>query len=164
MFVRTAGERDLEAIKALLAETWQATYTAIYGARRVDAITAQWHSVSSLKTQLTHPHSEFLVADDGVSIAGMAFAAATDGDSRVVWLRQLYVLPQRQGEGIGTMLLDEVERCFPEARTLRLEVEKENVSALGFYRARGLTDTDTQSGQALVQDGVAILVLEKPLA
>ena len=34
MFVRTAGERDLAEVRALLVETWHATYDAIYGAEQ----------------------------------------------------------------------------------------------------------------------------------
>ena len=35
VFVRTASERDLPAISALLAETWHATYDGLYGAAGV---------------------------------------------------------------------------------------------------------------------------------
>lgn len=159
MFVRTAGERDLEAIKALLAEAWHVTYDAIYGPQRVNEITAEWHSMAALRARLTHPNSEFLVADDGESIAGVAFAAAVD-DGKLVWLRQLYVRPEKQRNGIGTMLLEEVEQCFPEAHEIRLEVEKENTATVGFYRAWGFATIDTPQP---VQDGVSILVMEKPL-
>ena len=55
MFVRSAGERDLAAVRALLVETWHATYDAIYGAERVAAITDSWHSMGSLKARLTRP-------------------------------------------------------------------------------------------------------------
>ena len=51
MFVRTASERDLETIKALLVETWHATYDAIYGVERVNEITTEWHSVAALKAK-----------------------------------------------------------------------------------------------------------------
>ncbi len=140
MFVRTASERDLEAIKVLLAETWHATYDAIYGVERVKEITAEWHSVASLKARLTLPNSEFLVADDGKAIAGMAFAAATD-DPKVVMLRQLYVRPGKQRAGIGRMLLEEIEQCFPEVHKLRLEAEEANGQAIAFYLANGFRQT-----------------------
>lgn len=160
MFIRTAGERDLEAIKALLAETWHATYDAIYGRKRVNEITAEWHSMAALRRRLTHPHSEFLVADDGKAIAGMAFAASVD-EGRVVWLRQLYVLPAQQRRGIGAMLLDEVSESFPEASLIRLEVEAENLNAIGFYRAQGFIVSDTAE---TTQDEVSVVVMEKALA
>ncbi|WP_457153305.1 N-acetyltransferase family protein [Mesorhizobium sp. P5_C1] len=133
MFVRTAGERDLAAVRALLVETWHATYDAIYGAAKVTEITDGWHSISSLRSRLTRPNSEFLVADDGKLIGGMAFAEGVE----VIMLKQLYVLPSLQGRGIGGMLLDEVIESFPEARAIRLEVEEQNIRAIAFYEANG---------------------------
>ncbi|CCV06658.1 GCN5-related N-acetyltransferase [Mesorhizobium metallidurans STM 2683] len=134
MFVRTASERDLVAVKALLVETWHATYDAIYGVPKVTAITG--HSIASLRARLTRPNSEFLVADDGKRIGGMAFAAATT-DQKIILLNQLYVHPDCQRQGFGQALLEEVEACFPEARTLRVEVEEANAPAIAFYRSKG---------------------------
>ncbi|RVA45493.1 GNAT family N-acetyltransferase, partial [Mesorhizobium sp. M7A.F.Ca.CA.004.09.1.2] len=105
MFVRTAGERDLAAVRTLLVETWHATYDAIYGAAKVTEITDEWHSVASLRSRLTRPNSEFLVADDGKRIGGMAFAAAT-ADAKIILLNQLYVHPDCQRRGIRQALLD----------------------------------------------------------
>jgi ribosomal protein S18 acetylase RimI-like enzyme len=136
MFVRTASGRDIPAIRALLVETWHATYDAIYGVERVTEITDDWHSIASLTRRLTVPRSEFLVADDGKTLGGVAFAAA-DESGEVVMLRQLYVLPSLQGKGIGGLLLDEVEGSFPEANTFRLEVEQANERAIRFYQLRG---------------------------
>lgn len=136
MFVRTAGERDLAAVRALLVETWHATYDSIYGAAKVTEISDEWHSIASLKARLARPNSEFLVADDGKRIGGMAFAAATT-DAKIVMLNQLYVHPTCQRQGIGQALLEEVEASFPEARTLRVEVEEANAPAVAFYRAKG---------------------------
>lgn len=162
MFVRTASERDLEAVKELLAETWHATYDAIYGVERVNEITSQWHTLTSLKARLTQPNSEFLVADDGKTIAGVAFAAATD-DPKVVKLRQLYVLPAFQHKGIGSMLLEEIEDSFPEARTLRLEVEGANAPAIRFYEANGFTEIGQVGDCGASGSGIPALLFEKRL-
>jgi hypothetical protein len=48
MFVRSASERDLAEVRALLVETWHATYDAIYGDERVTEITDDWPSLASL--------------------------------------------------------------------------------------------------------------------
>lgn len=150
MFIRSAGERDLAAIRALLVETWHATYDAIYGAERVTAITDEWHSIPSLRARLSRPNSEFVVVDDGNRLCAMAFAAATS-DGKTVILQQLYVRPDSQRRGIGRMLLEEIEGCFPDATTIRLEVEPENAAAVAFYEAHGFRRTgvvDAAGGRA----------------
>ncbi|MBZ9998594.1 MULTISPECIES: GNAT family N-acetyltransferase [unclassified Mesorhizobium] len=163
MFVRTAGDRDLAAIRALLVETWHATYDAIYGAERVTEITDAWHSIASLKARLAKPNSEFLVADDGQRIGGMAFAEALDGGG-VVMLKQLYVQPRLQGRGIGGMLLDEIIESFPEARAIRLEVEEKNTRAIAFYQANGFVQTGRTDNCGSAQSAIPALVYERPLA
>ncbi|MBN9221615.1 MAG: GNAT family N-acetyltransferase [Mesorhizobium sp.] len=162
MFVRTAGDRDLAAIRALLVETWHATYDAIYGAERVTAITDEWHSIASLKARLTKPNSEFLVADDGKRIGGVAFAESVD-DGRTIALKQLYVLPDLQGRGIGGMLLDEVIESFPEARGIRLEVEAQNTRAVAFYEANGFVRSG-DAGEHAGASGEPTLVYRRALA
>ncbi|RWA64097.1 GNAT family N-acetyltransferase [Mesorhizobium sp.] len=161
MFVRTASERDLVAIRALLVETWHATYDAIYGVERVTAITDGWHSIASLKARLTRPNSEFLVADDGKRLGGMAFAAATT-DPKIVLLHQLYVHRACQRQGIGTALLDEIEVSFPEANKLRLEVEEVNAAAIAFYRSQGFASAG-KTADCGGGSGLPALILEKAL-
>lgn len=158
MFVRTASERDLGAIRSLLVETWHATYDAIYGAARVTEITDTWHSIPSLRERLTMPNSEFLVADDGKEIGGVAFGVADESGSTVI-LRQLYVLPRHQGRGIGGLLLDEIMESFPEARRIRLEVEPANARAVAFYLSHGFTES---ASKTVERPGAT--VMERPLA
>jgi ribosomal protein S18 acetylase RimI-like enzyme len=153
VFVRSAGERDLPAVRKLLVETWHATYDGIYGRERVAEITNEWHSLAALKASLRRPRAEFLVADDGSRIGGMAFAAATT-DPKVVTLHQLYVLPLFQRRGIGSDLLRETEDSFPDARMLRVEVERQNTAALAFWRANGFT----QTGEAAESGGTALAI------
>lgn len=160
MFVRTAGERDLQAVRALLVETWHATYDGIYGAEKVTAITDDWHSMASLNARLTRPNSEFLVADDGKILGGVAYAEA---DGETVVLRQLYVLPALQGRGIGGMLLDEVEASFPEARKLRLEVEEANVKAVAFYMSQGFARTGMTADCGGRGSGIPAAIYERPI-
>jgi ribosomal protein S18 acetylase RimI-like enzyme len=161
-FVRTAGERDLDAVRALLVETWHVTYDPIYGAEKVTQLTDSWHSIASLRNRLTRPSSEFLVADDGEHIAGMAFAAA-DREGKTVMLHQLYVLPSHQGHGIGGMLLDEILDNFPDAERIKLEVEEQNSRAIAFYRIYGFEQTGRTGEKGVAGSGIPALVFERTL-
>ncbi|MCR4266475.1 N-acetyltransferase [Nitratireductor sp. ZSWI3] len=161
-FVRTAGRRDLPAIRALLVETWHDTYDAVYGATRVTQITDDWHSLRALEVRLDNPNSEFLVADNGTALGGTAFACAEDG-GRTVMLRQLYVRPACQGQGIGTALLGEIEASFPEARDIRLEVEEANEGALRFYAMHGFSRIGETGNCGTDASGMPALILGKSL-
>ena len=163
MFVRTASERDLPALRDLLAETWHSTCNSIYGVDRVTEIIDDWHSIASLKARLVRPNGEFLVADDGQRIGGMAYAAATKVPA-VVMLHQLYVRPGLQRGGVGALLLREIEGSFPEARTIRLEVEPANAAAVAFYIANGFVEAGSTPNCGSADSDIPAMILEKRLA
>lgn len=148
MWVRTASARDLPAISQLLGTVWHQTYDGIYGAERVSEITASWHAVSALERQLKAPSSEFLVADDGKTISGMAYAR--QDAASVCKIHQLYVLEKFQGKGVGKLLLDEIEESFFDVREFSLEVDEKNDAAIGFYEYCGfkLTGKTENCGEA----------------
>lgn len=161
-FVRSASERDLKAVSALLGDAWHATYDTIYGRERVEAITRGWHSLPALKRDLARPASEFLVADSGREIGGTAYASVTAKD--VVTLHRLYVNPQLKGQGIGRDLLAEIETCFDGAKVMRLEVDPANAEAVAFYRAHGFAHVGTVEDRTGSESAIPAIVMERPLA
>ena len=162
-FVRSASVRDIPAIRDVLAETWRATYAPFYGAARVEDIIAEWHSEAAIKASLDRPHGEFLVADDGKMIGGVAFASYS-AETHIVFLHQLYVRPECQGMGIGRDLFAEIETCFPGAQSLTLEVDPGNEPAIAFYQAHGMTETGRTDNCAKGESGIPALILTKPLS
>ncbi len=62
LVIRDAEAADLPAVRALLVETWHATYDGIYGWQRVAEITNAWHSLENLGAQLGRENGAFLVA------------------------------------------------------------------------------------------------------
>lgn len=77
------------------------------------------------------------VAEDALGISG--FAAVT-----AEWLDGLYVLPARQGHGIGTALLGLVKSLRPKG--FGLWVFASNAPARGFYRRHGLLELEHTDG------------------
>lgn len=54
----------------------------------------------------------------------------------VIWIEELYVKPEYQGQGIGNEFFDWIELNIPAAR-YRLETEPENIRAKALYKRRG---------------------------
>jgi len=159
MWVRTASKRDISTISKLLGVVWHHTYDDIYGAQKVSQITAAWHNVKALEKLVNKPASEFLVADDGTNIVGMAFASQID-DIRVK-LFQLYVLPQYQGRGVGKLLLDEILESFFEAGEFLAEVEEKNAGAIGFYEKNGFVKSGVTKNCGQNGSGIPALIYTK---
>ena len=158
-FVRSATARDMAAVSQLLGETWHATYDPIYGEGRVSEITASWHNEAALRGRLGQPDSEFLVADDGTRLGGMAFARTASDDRTLLVLHQLYVHPDAQGQGVGTDLFNEIAGCFPQANRIRVEVEEANTRTVDFYVGFGFARVGATDGGL----GLAAIVMERPL-
>ena len=162
-FVRTATDRDVEPLRTLLTQSFHATYDGFYGPPKVAELIAAWHSPAEIKRRIQVKGGEYLVADDGKRIGGMAFAAMSEKLTKTAILHQLYAHPDHQRQGIGRDLFAEVETCFPDAEILRLEVEPENAGAIAFYEAHGFVEVDRTRNCGGPDSGIEALVLEKPL-
>ena len=133
--IRPATTADLPAIRALLVETWHATYDNLYGAKRVTEITDDWHSLENLAVQLGREGAVFLVAVTERGIDGTSLARIRSNGQ--VMLDRLYVRPAAQGQGIGQRLLAATLARFAADSIIQLEVEPQNVAAIRFYERQG---------------------------
>lgn len=161
MWIRSADHDDLEEIRDLLERTWHATYDHVYGADKIKSINESWHSVDALRKRLNKPYSEFVIADDGEDILGVAYA--TLSDERTAMLHQLYINPEAQGRGAGRALLIEMESAFPTASKVRLEVEEANTKAISFYKSQGYREVGRTENCGTRDSGIPALIFEKGL-
>lgn len=162
-FVRTAGQEDVEKIRALLGETFHSSYDQFYGADKVSQMVGGWHSVNAIRSRLGKKDGEFLVADDGRRIGGIAYAAIYPKMAKTVMLHQLYVRPSCQNEGIGRDLFAEIETCFPDAEIMRVEVALPNVRAMSFYERLGFSEVDRMEEWGAPNSGLPAIIMEKRL-
>ncbi|GAA3074394.1 GNAT family N-acetyltransferase [Rhizobium viscosum] len=162
-FVRTASERDLKKVRALLVESFHTAYDASHGVAKVDELIANLFSPAALKARLTKKNAEFLVADDGRDIGGMGYAAMSSEMTKTVMLHLLYVKPDLQRQGIGRDIFAELETCFPDAEIMRLEVEVQNHEAAHFYSRLGFVEASRNENSGSGQSGIPTLIFEKAL-
>jgi ribosomal protein S18 acetylase RimI-like enzyme len=155
--IRPATPVDLDAVCALLRETWHQVYDPIIGENAVDEISARWHAPVLLDHQLRQRHASFIVACAGELVIGHGFAFVRDDPATLV-VSRLYVRPSHQRQGVGRSLLAALCARHKEARTLCLFVAAENRRGLSFYRREGFT-----VAREGLEEGVRVLHMEKPL-
>jgi ribosomal protein S18 acetylase RimI-like enzyme len=158
--IRDVAAAEVPAVRALLVETWHATYDRIYGPAKVTEITDSWHSLPALSREVGAPRASFLLAErDGRTLATSFAHLQDDG---CVLLRRLYVAPAAQAQGIGQALLERTLSRFPDARCARLEVEPENEGAIRFYERNGFRSVQA-AGSCCGRADLAAVTMEKAL-
>lgn len=126
--VRTADEGDRAGILAVHLRAVRETCSRSYSAAQIDA----WAGILSLDsyTSLLR-RRRIIVAIDEAAIVGFGQLDPDAGEVLAV-----YVLPDRQGEGIGRRLLSELEKRARARGVHRLELSA-TLNAAGFYARTG---------------------------
>jgi GNAT superfamily N-acetyltransferase len=151
-----AKEEHLPAISELAGIIWRACYPGIITHAQIDYMLARMYSLDVLCDEI---HSQGICYDrlllDG-ELAGFASYGPTS-EPGVMKLHKLYLLLEMQGRGLGSRLLQHVEREVRAGagRRLILSVNKRNARAIAAYQRNGFVTADsvvTDIGGGFVMD------------
>lgn len=126
---------DLAVVAALAHRIWPAAYAGVLTGEQIANLLLRIYSVENLKREMASGH-RFWLAREGGAPAGFA-SGYKEGST--VWLKKLYVLPDRQGRGLGRALMDAVVAAFLPADDLKLFVNNGNTAAQAFYERLGFS-------------------------
>ena len=129
---------DFETVAQLGEMIWRSHYTSIISREQIDYMLSDRYTPDNLLPYLNASNRWLLllrIADQAVGYFSHAFTNKP-GEIKV---EQLYLLPEFQGRGLGSLMLRHIE---DEARarnvgTLILQVNKLNAGAIAFYRKAG---------------------------
>ncbi|PKL39720.1 MAG: GNAT family N-acetyltransferase [Spirochaetae bacterium HGW-Spirochaetae-1] len=160
--IREVTENDLPDVEQLLSYTWADTYASFLSDKIIHKVTELWHNPQLLRKQIQNPHVHFLIAvnEDGTFVG---LSTAVINDEKNIVLGRLYVHPQHQHRGIGTRLLKKSIDNFPEARTVHLEVEENDIKGVRFYLKHGFLEIERRQ-ENMEGTILNVLIMEKPCA
>lgn len=138
--VSKAKPNEVMDIKSLLSSTWVDTYQSLLPGDVIKTATTVWHDPKQLQSQIESDEFYFGVAktEDGEIVGLVTIRKMDDG---VLFMNRLYVDPNHQRQGIGSLLLDAVIDAHPKAKVIKLEVEVDNHKGYGFYKKQGFVET-----------------------
>ena len=139
-FARPTDEGPIRRLTSADRETYLAMARAFYQSDAVLHPVPDSHLEATFAEMLrSDQYAEgFLLLSAGLP-AGYALLSKTfsqEAGGRVVWLEELFVLPEYRGRGIGRAFFAYLHEHIPAAR-YRLEAEPENAGALRLYRSLG---------------------------
>ena len=162
VWIEPAGPEHLAEIAALAEIVWRAHYPGIISPEQIDYMLTRMYDVEVMRREL-----ESGIRYDRLLIDGQlrGFASCGPTLSGEFKLHKLYVHPEFQRQGLGTLLLKHVEALALDRgfETLVLGVNKKNTKAIAAYRKRGFTIREsviTDIGGGFVMDDY---VMVKPL-
>jgi GNAT superfamily N-acetyltransferase len=130
-----ATEAGLPAISELAGVIWRACYPGIITHAQIDYMLARMYSPDVLRDEIRSQgirYDQLLV--DGKPVGFASYGPTVEPG--VMKLHKLYLLPEMQGRGLGSRLLQHVEREVRAGagRRLVLSVNKRNTKAITAYQ------------------------------
>ena len=164
--VRRWTQADLPAIQRLLLETWVDAYGSYIPRADLSVYLHAEYSHAKLEALLADQDVTGLVAEVDGALAGYAKLYHARTEQRF-YVHQLYILPARQGLGLGHRLMACAEERARESGADRiwLGVMVKNTQAVAWYKKLGYTVTETSPfmmGSTTVEHHIGYLPLPLP--
>ena len=137
--IRNMTVEDIPQVQLVARTSWHHTYEGIIPRKIQDNFLATAYSDENMVRRVERSHAFVAVIDD--KIAGFANFSYVkdDGTSE---LAAIYLLPEAQGKGLGTKLLEQ-GLALANIKAFELSVKKDNATGLNFYLAKGFKQIDT---------------------
>lgn len=134
MEIKVATLDDVADINALANKIWYAHYPGIITMAQIDYMFDKMYSLPSIEEQLSKGHI-FLVAT--IADVPCGYASFIKVGEGAYFLNKLYVDTTLHRKNIGRLLLEECINMCDDIKTMRLQVNRENIKAINFYFKNG---------------------------
>jgi diamine N-acetyltransferase len=139
--IRSADVEDINTIGFLAQQIWPAAYGEILSDDQLRYMLNLFYSPTALREQMLEDKHSFLVVEEEEEPIGFASWSRSSADG-VYKLHKLYVMPDRQGKGLGKAILDYIiDDIAPAGATVLLLNVNRNNKARRFYEKIGFAVT-----------------------
>ena len=135
--IKPATLHDVATIAKLADIIWHAHYPSIIGLEQVKFMLEKMYHPNVLSHHISKGPQEFFIIQSDMESLG--FIAIEPKEKDELYLQKLYVLPTNHRRGIGAGALNEAVKYYPKAQRMRLQVNRQNYTAINFYFKLGFT-------------------------
>ena len=133
---------DIAAVARLADEIWHEHFVSIIGVQQVDYMLEQFQSPQAISSQIGAGVEYYLSSSDNNLTGYLALIPDQPGEKMMI--SKIYIRREDRGRGIGSFLLDFVQRKCMQRRldTIWLTVNRHNAGTIEWYRKRGFVITN----------------------
>jgi ribosomal protein S18 acetylase RimI-like enzyme len=155
MEIRNALLEDLDQISELAKIVWYASFTTIISRDQIEYMLSLKYTPEKMRADMQDHNAVYLQLEDEDQLMGFASFKPSD-EPNLLLLDKLYVHPEQQRKGYGTMLMSHVEKAAKEAgfEGIILAVNKSNQRAIQAYEKVGFEVIRTETIE--IGDGFTI--------
>jgi GNAT superfamily N-acetyltransferase len=137
--IHPAGVAEIPTLRALAERIWRVSYAILLTPEQIDYMLDRMYAPETIEREIAEGVIwEIGWLDDEI----IGFHSCTfEAEAARLKLNKLYLLPERQGHGLGQRLLDRVHTLAAGlgAREVWLQVNKKNARAVQAYQRAGYT-------------------------
>ncbi|WP_349409872.1 GNAT family N-acetyltransferase [Pseudalkalibacillus sp. SCS-8] len=134
LIIREMQMEDIAQVQHVAKTSWHHTYDGIIPFEIQENFLKAAYNDEMMQKRLEH--SLIIVAVEDDKIVGFANFSPVREEGKVE-LAAIYLYPEAQGKGIGTMLLEKGIEKSLGVKAIFINVEKENLVGKNFYDAKG---------------------------
>jgi ribosomal protein S18 acetylase RimI-like enzyme len=132
--IRRITAAELPIVQQLAEEIWPHAFEGVIERHQIEMMLDDIYALETLQNDMAALGHVYWIARDGHEDCGFVSAYKT-GDT--TWIKKLYILPAKQGKGIGRALIATAIEHFAPSRALSLNVNTGNSRAIEFYKKYG---------------------------
>lgn len=137
--IRKTDKKDIALINEMAWKIFPATYKDMLTQGQIEYMMNMMYSPESIERQMDSNHVYFICLNDGKPCGYISIERQKEN---LFHLQKIYVFPEMQGKGVGKFLFDEgikyVRETFPGKCRIELNVNRDNIKAIEFYKSRGM--------------------------
>lgn len=156
--IQTATQKDIPLIKKLAHRIWWAHYPSVISEAQIEFMLDMNYTEAALEKQMEHGAVFHVVYQANTAIGYVAIAAGKSENS--YFIHKFYLDTAKHSKGLGSSVFAQIVVAYPDAKTIRLAVNRQNFKSINFYFKNGFKIEkclDTPIGNGYVMDDFVML-------
>jgi ribosomal protein S18 acetylase RimI-like enzyme len=126
--------QEVHQLATMAKEIWYEYYLSIITQEQIDYMLERFYNREKLE-QEWNDGVHFLFLGDVEKPCG--FLSISEQAAGNFFIHKFYVKKEKRGEGIGSKAFLELIQQMPEAKEIRLQVNRKNIASINFYFKNG---------------------------